>query len=329
LTESEEIQPRPTPPPPPELNERWQLLMVPTGQLFADRRYQRGLVKNQVRKLVDNWDWEKYHPIIVSHRADGRYALLAGQQRTTAAIELGIPSLPAILQKQTDIRQEAKSYLGSGEIANIQAGDRFKARLIANEQKAFDIWNIVNQAGFTLHCMKEEEGTTHSDPFSISAVYSIETVFDVGYLGRALDIIMKAWGDRPTKDMVQSNMIRGVYMALRHIEQYEVSDDEIAKRFTSQEVKSVLDKGADRYRSMVVGRSMDAGVAAVLVDTFNYRRREQIPEFSKKAAASLRGRNAAKAVSTESRSKAGKASAAKNLRATEGKGKFIKRNSDE
>jgi hypothetical protein len=310
----EEIQPRPAPEPAPAIHERWQLLMIPTGDLFVDRRYQRGLVKTQVRRLVEGWDWDKYHPIIVSHRADGRYAILAGQQRTTAAIELGIPALPSILQKQTDIRQEAKSYLGSGQIANIQAGDRFKARLIANEQKAFDIWNEINAAGFTLQCMKEEEGTSFSDPFSISAVYSAETVFDVGYLGRVLNIIMKAWGDRPTKDMVQSNMIRGVYLALRHIEQYEISDEEVAKRFTSQEVKGVLDKGADRYRSMVVGRSMDAGVAAVLVDTFNYRRREQIPEFSKKASQALRA------------SAGGKASAAGSSRLSGGK--FSKRIKD-
>jgi hypothetical protein len=162
--------------------------------------------------------------------------------------------------------------------------------------------------------MKEEEGTSFSDPFSISAVYSAETVFDVGYLGRVLNIIMKAWGDRPTKDMVQSNMIRGVYLALRHIEQYEISDEEVAKRFTSQEVKGVLDKGADRYRSMVVGRSMDAGVAAVLVDTFNYRRREQIPEFSKKASQALRA------------SAGGKASAAGSSRLSGGK--FSKRIKD-
>lgn len=326
MSESEEIQPRPTPPPPPELNERWQLLMVPTGELFADRRYQRGLVKGQVKRLVENWDWEKYHPIIVSHRADNRYALLAGQQRTTAAIELGIPMLPALLQKQTDIRQEAKSYLGSGEIANIQAGDRFKARLIANEQKAFDIWNVVNTAGFTLQCMKEEEGTSFNDPFSIAAVHAIEGIFDTGYLPRILDIIMKSWGDKAVKEMVQGPILRGVYMAVRHIEQYEVSDEEVSKRFGVQDVKTIMDKGTDRYRSMVVGRSIDAGVAAVLVDSFNYRRREQVPEFSKKSSMAWRVKNIPREKLVESGKKHGKINSAKLPR--ESGGRWVKQNKE-
>lgn len=294
-SEFEETKERPTPPEPPKLEDRWQLLMVSTGDLFVDRRYQRGLVKTQVKRLVEGWDWDKYHPIIVSHRSDGRYAIISGQQRTTAAIELGIPKMPALLQKQITIKEEAKSYLGSGNVANIQAGDRFKARLIANEAKAFEIWNVVQKTGFTLQCLKEEEGTTFSDPFSIAAVYSLESVYDLGYLERVLNIIMASWGDRPVKDMVQSSMIRGVYMALRHIEQYEISDEEVSKKFSTQEVKTILDKGFDRYRSMVVGRSIDAGVAAVLVDTFNYRRREQVPEFSKKAALSMRSQGAGKA----------------------------------
>lgn len=327
MSEFDEIQPRPTPPPAPALEERWQLLMVPTGSLFVDRRYQRGLVKTQVRRLVENWDWEKYHPIIVSHRADDRYAILAGQQRTTAAIELGISELPAILQKQTDIREEAKSYLGSGEIANINAGDRFKARLIANEVKAFDIWDQIHKAGFTLDCLKEEEGTTFTNPFSIAAVHAIESIYDTGYLPRILDIIMKSWGDKPVKEMVQGPMLRGVYMAVRHLEQYEVSDEEVSKKLNGQEVKTILDKGADRYRSMVVGRSFDAGVAAVLIDAFNYRRREQVPEFSKKSSQAWRFKNVPRDVRVASGKRQGPINAATLDRASGGR--WVKKAKDD
>lgn len=313
--ETEERQPIPPPPP----LDHYIMMNAEVGNLFTDRRYQRGLVKNQVRKLVEKWNWDKYHPIIISHRADGRYAVISGQQRTHAAIELGIPVLPALLITKTSIQQEANSYLGSGEVANIQAADRFKARLIANDVKAFAIWGEVEKAGFTLRVLQEEGYSTN--PFAIEAVYAIETVFDTGFLTKTLDVIRGAWGGKAVKEMVGGNMIRGVYLAIRHLEEYEVAPEDLAKSLGKMEVKEVLDKGYDRYRSMVTGRSIDARVAAVLIDQYNYRRREPVPEFSKAATLRWRARAAGLNLTSEQR----RASALKQEIVREERGRFSKR----
>lgn len=317
--EVEERMPVPAAPP----IESWQLVNAPVAKLFIDRRYQRGLVKHQVKRLVNGWDWDKYHPISIAHRADGRYAVIAGQQRTTAALELGIEYLPAVLRVAQDIHQEAKQYLGSGEVAHIQASDRFKARLIANEQKAFDIWNVVENCGFSLKCMRTEERPGgYADPFSIEAVYALEQIFDMGYLEKTLKVVHRAWSNQPTKDMVQGSVIMGIYMAIRHLEQYEVNNEELGDRLGKISAKELIEKGIDRYRSMVHSRSIQAGVAAVVVDQFNYRRREPVPEFSLSALRARQLREAAK-IGAQKRdmSKLGK----KGYAATEASGKMPSR----
>lgn len=290
LAPREPLKERVTPPAPPL--SRYVLMNAPVSKLFVDRRYQRGMVKAQVQYLVENWNWNKYHPIIISHRADGRYAIIAGQQRTLAAQELGISELPAIMMTHTDIPDEAESYLGSGKTANIGAGDRFKARIVANDTKAMDIWNEVDKSGFSLMCM-QEDAAGKADPYAIKAVYALEQIYDQGILPRVLYTIRSSWGGAPVPDMVTSNMLMGVYLAIRHLEYFEVSDDMAAKSWAKVDVKDILDRGYDRYKSMVGARSTYAGVAAVLVDAFNYRRREQVPEYSKRIVKSQGGRRAA------------------------------------
>jgi len=292
----EKVEERPPIPPPPDISS-WQMIMVEVSSLFMDRRYQRGLVKTQVKKLVNGWDWEKYHPISISHRVDGRYAVIAGQQRTTAALELGIEKLPAVLRLSQDIHSEAKQYLGSGEQAPIQSSDRFKARLMANEQKAFDIWNTVEKCGFSLRCMRVEEPGGWVDPMAIEAVHAVESVFDAGYLEKTLYVIRTTWGSEPHKNMVQGTMIRGMYLAIRHLKFNGIEHTELAERLQKNIIpaKEVINKGYDRYRSMVHSRSIDAGIAGILIDQFNFRRRELVPEYSPAAIRAEVARKARKA----------------------------------
>jgi hypothetical protein len=279
---NEEITNQSTVPPPPELSS-WVIMMVPIEKLFMDRRYQRGLIKTQVKRLVNGWDWDKYHPISIAHRVDGRYAVIAGQQRTTAALELGIPVLPAILRLSQDVHQEAKQFVGSGATATISPSDKFKARLMANEQKAFDIWQLVEKCGFTLRCMRVEDGTgAWVDPFAIDAVGSIESIFDTGYLDKTLTFIHAVWGSTPTTEMTSGNILRGTYLAIRHLEFYGIEFDEFKKKIHDIGIgpKEIVDRGLDRYRSMTRNKVIAAGIAAVMIDNFNYRRREQVPDFT-------------------------------------------------
>jgi hypothetical protein len=50
-------------------------------KLFVDSRYQREEIRAEVDQIASDLDWDVCGVLVVSQRADGRYAILDGQQR--------------------------------------------------------------------------------------------------------------------------------------------------------------------------------------------------------------------------------------------------------
>lgn len=312
-----------------------EIISVNVRDLFVDHRYQRGVKKSSVRNLVNNWTWKQYIPIIVSPRGGSgvsRYAIIDGQQRFMAAQEIGIEKLPAIMLVAASLDDEAELFVGANTGASVGAGDRFKAQFLRKEPRSIAIAAVVEASGFSLGCLRGAQGGNSNykgDPFTIEAVGTIENLYDMGYLTKTLDTISESFGDAPVKDMVTGPFLHGVYLALRHLARFEVPREELVKSMQRTDVKELLNMGHDRYKSMVSSRSISGGIAAVIVEQFNYRKRadQVVPAYDRSAARALiasagaksqveRGTlfDVRKASSPESRSKGGRASSARNPR---------------
>lgn len=265
-----------------------EVISVKTADLFVDHQYQRMISPGRVKYLVNNWNWRRYFPIIVGHRRD-RYAVIDGQQRFNAAVELGIEKLPAILVVSQSLEDEAELFLGANTAKPVGAGDRFRARLVIKDPKALQILELVRAEGFDLSCARDE---THSrDPFWIDAVYAIERIIDVApndrgweYLRRTLAAIRDAWGDRAHADLTSAAMLSGMYQALRHMDRFDIPQHAFVEAIRETDPKEVTEKSYQRYQSMVGNKSIPAAVASVLVEVFNAKkRRDKIPAYSGRA----------------------------------------------
>lgn len=266
-----------------------EVINVKVSSLFVDHRYQRGVKKASVKRLVDGWTWKRYLPIIISPRGGSgvdRYAIIDGQQRFMAAQEIGIEELPAIMIVAASLELEAELFVGANTGSPVGAGDRFRAEFLRKDERCIEINATVNGCGFMLNCLREEQT---KDPFAIDAVSAIESIYDMGYLYKTLDVIQKAFGGAPVKDMTTAPFLMGVYLSLRHLERFEVAREDLIKALGRVEVKELLDMGHDRYRSMVTSRSIAGGIAAVIVEQYNYRKRAEltVPAYDRAAARSL------------------------------------------
>ncbi|MEP9354897.1 ParB N-terminal domain-containing protein [Xanthobacter sp. KR7-65] len=66
-------------------------------KLVVDPEYQREMSRrgvSNVRRISENFDWSKFAPVIVAPVEGGRFAVVDGQHRTTAAMLRGIESVP-------------------------------------------------------------------------------------------------------------------------------------------------------------------------------------------------------------------------------------------
>lgn len=280
------------PPPPKASDYLAEVITVQVAALFVDHRYQRGIKKSSVKNLVEHWTWKRYLPIIVSPRGGqgiDRYAVIDGQQRHAAAIELGIPELPAIMLVAASLEDEAELFVGANTGAPVGAGDRFRAEYLRREPRYVAIYNDVIEAGFQLTCVEKGHGQGTKDPFAIEAVHTTEMLYNRGSLGRVLRFIATTWGGVPVKDMVTSPFLEGVHLALKHLDRFGVDEAKLGKSLESTPVKELLDMGHDRYKSMVTSRSIPGGIAAVIVERYNYRKRADltVPAYDRAAARAM------------------------------------------
>lgn len=283
-------------PVPPEDEFLADVINCPVAQLFVDHRYQRGVKKSSVKNLVENWSWKRYIPIIVVHRREGdRFAVVDGQQRTLAATELGIPWLPAVLIVARNLEDEAERFVGANTGVSVGAGDRFRAEYLRREARYVNIADEVKIAGFQLGCLTEDHSVLVS-PYTIDAVHAIEQVYNQGMLVATLTAIAQIWGHAPDRDMVQGAFIQGVYLTLKHLARFGVTQQELVGSVKGMSVREVMDRGYERYKSMVTSRSLPGGIAAVLVERFNYRKRadQTVPPYDRSGARATRGYYAAK-----------------------------------
>ncbi|MFN3868998.1 MAG: ParB N-terminal domain-containing protein, partial [Hyphomicrobiaceae bacterium] len=71
------------------LGERAELCMLPLDRLVVDESYQRpitGKGRLNINRIVAKFDWRKFAPLVVTEVDGGRYAIIDGQHRATAAL---------------------------------------------------------------------------------------------------------------------------------------------------------------------------------------------------------------------------------------------------
>ena len=87
---------------------------VPLERIVTEQ-YQRILNMKNVAGIVKNFDPAKLGVLVVSHRADGTYAVLDGQHRLTALRRLGYDAANCIVLEGMTIRQEADYFRRQNE----------------------------------------------------------------------------------------------------------------------------------------------------------------------------------------------------------------------
>src|ERR1700722_8255050 len=73
------------------------LQWVEVGELVIDSSYQRAIGRRgtiNIKGIAENFDWSKFAPVIVAPVEGGKFAVVDGQHRTTAAMLRGVESVP-------------------------------------------------------------------------------------------------------------------------------------------------------------------------------------------------------------------------------------------
>jgi hypothetical protein len=115
------------------------------ADLVVDPAYQRPIVgqgRRNVDRIVRSFSWSCFAPVVVSPVEGGRFAIIDGQHRTTAAAILGIESVPCQIVIAAQEEQAAAFKAINSTITPISQMALHAAALVANEPSAIQMAHV-------------------------------------------------------------------------------------------------------------------------------------------------------------------------------------------
>lgn len=229
--------------------KRPRLDWIVANELSADWRYQRKISPSQVERIVSGFNPDHFGTLIISHRKNGSYVILDGQHRVEAIHKLGWADdqkLPCLVHEGLTLEEEAAIFAGSNNSKALAPIDKFRARIVAKEEKALAIQKAVEDAGFMLVLNSHNKSIVEN---GLTCVSGLELIYDQNggaFLALVMNVIRVAWGYEPTSR--QRDIIEGVWRFMRwYAEEPNFNRDIfVAKLKSVSPVKLVRDAAALR-----------------------------------------------------------------------------------
>jgi hypothetical protein len=118
-------------------------------RLVIDTEYQREIGRRgatNVAQIAEHFDWSKFAPVIVAPVEGGRFAIVDGQHRTTAAMLRDIKEVPCQIVQADRAKQAAAYAAVNGNVTKTTPQQLYHARLAANDPGIREIAEICAAA---------------------------------------------------------------------------------------------------------------------------------------------------------------------------------------
>lgn len=237
--------------------------ILDVSRLFVDETYQRPLT-TLARKIENDFDPGLVGTLIVSDRGKGKYAIVDGQTRAAAILNLSSEDkaplgVPCLVYHGLTRADEASLFARLQlERRGIASAHRFRAAIVAGDPEAIAIEEIAGDAGFPI-------GPAGNG--NLSAVAALEKVYRRGpdLLRRTLVILRAAW-----PDVVPSgDVIRGLGLLLS--QDTSIDDERLTDRLAAVPLDQVKRRALALSEGMGGGGSAEKYMARAIAAIYSAR----------------------------------------------------------
>lgn len=159
--------------PGPEPSQGWS----PVEKLVIDPEYQREIRsdgRRAIERIAGAFEWSKFSPVICSPVSLGRFAIIDGQHRTTAAMLCGHVQVPCHILALDRAGQAAAFAAINGNVTKMTTWAIYKAALAAGEGWAQLAKQVAAVAGCKLMTSNKSSGDKEG-----GEIYGITTMRDM------------------------------------------------------------------------------------------------------------------------------------------------------
>lgn len=126
-----------------------EMKLLPIDKLVIDPTYQRevGLHgRKNIRKIVNEFRFTRFEPIVVAETGDGRFAIINGQHRAMAAKLRGVKFVPGAIVDADQAEQAAAFSAINGNVTAITSMQLFHASVAAGNAEAKGLLAVCKAA---------------------------------------------------------------------------------------------------------------------------------------------------------------------------------------
>lgn len=203
-------------PPPTDLGAVPMLQWLPIADLVVDESYQRemkGAGRRNVIAIARAFQWIKFSPVVVSPVAGGKFAVIDGQHRTTAALLLGITTVPCQVVVADRARQAEAFAAINGQSTRVGKLHVFGAQLAAGDPEARAVADACAVAGVTI--LRSPKGAGFlgkGETVAVAALEAIHRLYGRDTLVTALQCVTETSNNVP--GILTACVIKSIGMVL-------------------------------------------------------------------------------------------------------------------
>ncbi|QDV78042.1 DUF262 domain-containing protein [Botrimarina mediterranea] len=191
--------------------------LIDKRQLVVDPSYQRDLRSSKVQEIVAEFSWAAFGVVLVALRSDGKYYVYDGQHRVMAAMLIEhLSVLPCLVFSFDDLPEEARAFvLTNTKRGAMSAGEKFTARVIANDPDAMMIAGILSRNGLRVATSRGDKSEG-----AIKCVDAVESTYKRGG-GDHLDRVLRIAKRVCRSTMPQKRLVSALSLLDRHLQKTE------------------------------------------------------------------------------------------------------------
>ncbi len=232
------------------------LQWIAVEMLVIDPSYQREIQRNGARNVLaiaQNFSWTKFAPVIVASVEGGRYAIVDGQHRTTAAALRGAKEVPCQVILADKAEQAAAFAAVNGNITQMTSQQIYAARLAALDPGALALQAACSAGGVTIlrHPVPASKMKT-GETLAVNALERSLSAYGADIFSLALRCITRT--GKGNAGLIRASLINAICSVLDSEPQWASSEEKLIQAFDRINLGTLYDES-------VAGARRDRGTA--------------------------------------------------------------------
>ena len=252
------------------------LQWVPIADLVVDDSYQReirGAGRKNVETIAAAFQWIKFSPVVVSPVAGGKFAIIDGQHRVTAAALIGITEVPCQVVV-ADRSTQAEAFVAiNGGATRVSRQQVFAAQKAAGDPLACAVAEACESAGVRLlRYQKAASQLAMGETLAVGAIESLYRQHGRDLLIATLRCILASSEDYPGN--LCGPIIKAIGVVLGDHPEWSSAGEALISAFREIDLEDALRDArakAARMRGVAAGDLLQASIIDHLDASFGRR----------------------------------------------------------